>query len=77
MNFLMLKQVLFWLSFAALMIFALGFEIGGTIALLTAGVSLAIVIPLVWFWKSSVVQWVKVMKDYEVAMDNYNKQTGQ
>ena len=58
-NGLMAKQVILWISVAAIMILIAGFEIGGTIALLTSGVALVITVGLVWYWKMSIVAWVK------------------
>ena len=75
-NGLMFKQILLWIMVAAIMILIAGWEVGGTIALLTSGVALAITIPLICWWKSSIVEWVKQMKTYEESMEVYQKKNG-
>ena len=51
MNGLYVRQILYQIVIAVLMITAFGMEIGGTLALMSSAIGLVIAIPLIWYWK--------------------------
>ena len=70
-----IRQALYWISFVTLSVLVLGVEIGGAVSFIIAGISLSIMIPLIWFWKGSIDHWVKIKKDYEFKMSQYEVET--
>ena len=77
MNGFYVRQILQQIATAVFSILMFGFEVGGIVALVTAAIGLSIALPLIWWWKSSIDDWVKKKKDYETSLDNWRATHGQ
>lgn len=67
MNGLFLRQILYWIFYAVFVALIAG-TAGLVYGIIMGIIGLAIAIPLIWWWKLSLQEWVKVAKNYEDAL---------